>query len=150
MIHSIETMSNAILKECAGFMMGNIIGSGMSRGVYDYRYDPTKVIKFEYGTENFQNVMEWRIWQEYKNCEEVARWLAPCHSISLNGNFLIMEKAADLQPDQIPNVLPEFLTDHKPENFGIIGAGKKKRVVCRDYGFVVLSLETKKRNWGAY
>lgn len=135
--------TRTVLEEFATFMIGDLLGRGSARTVFDHPYDQTKVIKVENTINTFQNMMEWQIWQDFKFCDEVSRWLAPCHYISHSGTFLIMDKARDLLPEEVPKRLPQFLTDHKPENFGIL----EDRVVCRDYGLVIFTLETKMRKW---
>lgn len=138
-----EDMSKSVLLEFAYFMTGDSLGGGMSRQVFNHPDDPTKVIKVENSARHFQNVMEWETWQDSKDCPDVARWLAPCHSISYSGTFLVMSKARDLLPNEIPEKLPSFLTDHKPENFGILNG----KVVCRDYGLIIRNLSTRQRKW---
>ena len=139
----IENLGNDTLREFVSFMTGDLIGEGMSRKVYNHPTDNTKVIKVEDNERNFQNVMEWEIWNQFKYCKDVAKWLAPCHSISHSGTFLIMEKAVDLPPKKKIEKLPEFLSDHKIENFGMIG----RHVVARDYGRSLFTCETKLRKW---
>lgn len=144
----IDNLSPEQLKEFAHLMLGEKrIGYGMSRVVYDHPHDPTKVIKVEAEGRFFQNVMEWEIWREWSHDDDVAKWLAPCHQISASGRFLIQAKAFDCRPEDIPKKLPRFLTDHKPDNFGVMGFGKKKRVVSRDYGIIKYTLNDTLRNW---
>lgn len=122
---------------------GERLGSGIARTVYRLPHDRTKVIKIENGDGHFQNVTEWKMWDDSQHCAALAKWLAPCHYISCNGNFLIQTYAHDLGLNEIPKKLPAFLTDHKRENFGKIG----KQVVCRDYGHVIVNASEKLRNW---
>lgn len=138
-----EQWSRSTCNEFSVFMLGELIGEGMSRKVYQHPFDPTKVIKVEDSVKYFQNVREWEIWNDFKHAPEVAKWLAPCHAISHSGTFLIMERAVDLPTNKKIEKLPEFLTDHKIENFGMIG----NRVVARDYGRIVPILETRLRKW---
>lgn len=144
---TVKQFGDDILREFAYFNLGNSLGSGISRHIFDHPSDPTKVIKIEHPNNYYQNVREWQIWQDFGSDPKIARWLAPCHSISYAGTFLVMEKAFDIQPDQVPKTLPKFLTDHKSDNFGVIGMGRKKRVVCRDYGYVRNTLDTDARKW---
>lgn len=140
---SIPDMSKDVLNELAQFVLGKRLGSGMSREVFTHPFDETKVIKVENSAGNFQNVAEWQTWQTYNFCPDVARWLAPCHAISHSGTFLIMDRARDLLPKEIPEKLPDFLTDHKPENYGILNG----KVVCRDYGYITTNVKTTLRKW---
>lgn len=139
----IQGFGGDVLRELAAFMLGDKLGRGMSRSVFNHPHDPTKVIKVENSASNFQNVKEWELWQEVRYMKGIARWLAPCHYISYSGTFLVMEKTADLSPKQIPKKLPAFLTDHKAENFGTING----RVVCRDYGHINYEIRTAQKNW---
>lgn len=143
MTTQINNWSNDVLRECAHFLLGDVIGEGMSRTVYQHPTDESKVIKVENNAHHFQNVKEWMIWNEFYHEKDVSHWLAPCHAISDSGTFLIMDKAIDLSPNKKIEKLPFFLTDHKRENFGMIG----RRIVCRDYGLVVPALETTLRKW---
>lgn len=145
MANGADTLQIAELREFFEFMTGDKLGHGMSRMVYDHPTDPTKVIKMENAKNEFQNVMEWEFWKKVEYAPKIARWLAPCHSISYNGTFLIQEKARDLGPSERPAHLPVFITDHKLENFGMIG----KQIVCRDYGFIIDNISTRLRKWRA-
>jgi len=140
----LDGISIRVMREYVSFMTGDKIGDGMSRDVYDHPSDKTKIIKMENDTRHFQNVLEWQIWQQFCHCKKIAKWLAPCHSISYNGTFLIMTKAADMRKEEIPETLPAFLTDHKLANFGILNG----QVVCRDYGTLILDLKLTRRKWG--
>lgn len=144
----IDELSPDLLRELAHMMLGNRLrGYGMSRHVYDHPHDVSKVIKVENSRGHFQNVIEWEIWRTFQDDKIISKWLSPCHEISQNGTFLIMEKAFDVRPSEIPKRLPSFITDHKPDNFGVIGFGDNKRVVCRDYGTSSISLATNMRGW---
>lgn len=139
----IDELGSGVLKEFFIFMTGRHLGRGMSRHVFDHPTDPTKIIKVENSAACFQNVIEWKTWETFNQCPDVKKWLAPCHSISHSGTFLIMEKAQDICPEEIPEKLPYFLTDHKIENYGRIG----KQIVCRDYGLLTLNPDMKMRKW---
>jgi len=136
-----QQMSQKTLAEFADFMTGKHLGGGMSRQVYAHPTDKTKVIKIEDSVGHFQNALEWEFWNHWSWCKDVAKWLAPCHSISACGTFLIMERTEPLR--KAPEKLPQFLTDHKPENYGLL----KGRVVCHDYGRLIFSAETKLKKW---
>lgn len=139
----IENWSHRVQSEFACFMLGALIGSGMSREVYEHPFDPTKVIKVENSAKHFQNVKEWEIWQQFKDCPDVARWLAPCHFISDSGTFLIMDKVRDLPENKKIDKLPFFITDRKRDNLGMIG----NRVVARDYALSIITLQTRLTKW---
>lgn len=101
-------------------------GTGSSRDVYTTELNKDWVVKVEY-TETFQNVKEWELWKRLKDTTD-GKWLAPCIAISPSGSILIQQKTTPAS--RYPKKLPRFLSDHKPENYGMIG----NRFVCHDYG----------------
>lgn len=131
--------SVSVENEFKNFMLGEKIGEGMTRCVYEHPFDPLKVIKVENSAKYFQNVIEWEFWNEWKNDKDVSRWLAPCHFISDSGTFLIMDKAENLPKNKTIKKLPSFITDVKRDNLGLI----RNKVVCRDYGFVKTQINLK-------
>lgn len=126
------------LDEFYVFMKGKLLGEGMTRAVYDHPSQSNLVIKVENSSGYFQNVLEWETWLKFKDTK-VSKWLAPCHSISYSGTFLIMEKTKPIPLRLVPKKLPFFLDDIKLDNLGIY----KGRVVCHDYGYLNLIAETK-------
>jgi len=64
-----------------------------------------------------------------------ARWFAPCRRISPCGIVLIQERTRPLPHGELPKELPDFFTDLKPENFGLIDG----QVVCHDYALHLAS-----------
>lgn len=128
---------------------GDRLGYGMSRSVYELAIDPTKVVKIEGERGFFQNVIEWETWQSLGTTPH-GKWLAPCRWISPCGIVLVMDKTAPLSRRRAPPKLPEWLTDTKLTNYGLIG----RRVVCHDYGTNMLlnhgafgSKQRKVRGW---
>lgn len=119
------------------------IGSGAFREVFVCRLNNDWVVKVEkdHDWRNFQNVLEMNIWSEFREVKSVAQWLAPCRFMSPNGRILIQDRCAPLRADEMPNKLPAFLTDVKYENFGKLNG----RVVCVDYGMVIMNLSTRLR-----
>lgn len=125
---------------------GNLIGKGLGREVFDCTLDPTKVLKVETGECSFQNIMEWQTWEAVKHTD-LARWFAPCFSISACGIVLVQAKTS--LPRDYPIKVPSFFTDIKKSNFGLYGGS----FVAHDYGFHLLmekgmSKRMKKANWG--
>lgn len=137
----LSELPERVLKEFIYFMTGDKLGGGSTRQVYHHPFDKDKVIKIENSTTEFQNVMEWEFWNDWKHDKDVVKWLAPCYAISDSGTFLIMAKTEPLK--KVPLSLPTFLTDHKPANYGLY----KGRVVCHDYGKVIRNLTMKQRKW---
>ena len=136
-------LSYRVLEEFYYFMTGKHLGGGMSREVFVHPTDPTKVIKVENSAGKFQNVLEWQTWQDFKYAPKVAKWLAPCHSISDSGTFLIMSRTDPLPIKRLPAKLPQFITDHKIENMGLLD----NRVVCHDYAYTIATFDDKLVKW---
>ncbi len=115
-------------------MVGDMLGSGVDRTVFEYLPDKTCVVKFATRRGSFQNIHEWDLWQQHFNPKptNVCKFLAPCVSISHSGNVLIQKRTKPVPfiyelPKSIPVVLD---SDLKRENWGML----KGRMVCHDYG----------------
>lgn len=122
--------SNTLTRDLFGVMVGERIGYGIGREVFEIRGDSSKVIKFEASSGSFQNIIEWETWRDILGTDQ-EKWLAPCVRISANGAILIMERTAPLPPRfKLPARVPAFLCDFKRENYGLIN----NRLVCHDYG----------------
>jgi len=119
--------------DLARLVCGKFLSSGISRVVYEYTLDPTKVVKIETSAGFFQNVLEWEVWQNVRDTRW-AKWFAPVHYISDNGSVLIQSRTVPAQKRDIPKQLPDFFTDLKLENFGLLDG----RFVAHDYGFNLL------------
>lgn len=143
MTNSLDDMPISVMQEYCRFMSGKHLGCGISRDVFEHPTDISKVIKVENSVSYFQNVKEWEVWDLFQFCEKTSIWLAPCHAISENGTFLIMDKVEDARPSEIPATLPSFLRDHKLENFGMLNG----KFVCRDYGFLDFDLKLTRKKW---
>lgn len=139
-----EILSNlpgVIAREVFDVLCGEWLGGGLYRGVYACAPNPDLVVKIETRARAFSNVLEWDAWNEWRDEESVAKWLAPCHSISACGAVLLMKRTQPMKLNEMPKRLPKFLTDTKVSNYGELGG----RVVCHDYAFVRTTLKTKKR-----
>jgi len=121
---------------------GEKLGDGIGREVYVFALDPTKVLKFEYATESFQNAREWYIWNDLKEASKWNKWLAPCYAISSCGQVLVQARTTPPPRDYAyPRTLPAFLTDTKNANYGLF----EGRLVCHDYGTCVSEYRLKQR-----
>ena len=132
LIHSIDERPISA-RELAGLTLGKKIGEGASRDVYECSLNDKVVIKYEVRGKMFQNVMEWNIWQEVKDTK-YASWFAQCLDISPCGLFLVMEKISIPDKKMYPKKVPEFFTDLKYNNFGMV----VKQLVAVDYGFPII------------
>jgi len=132
---------NIIALDFFSTFCGDLISKGTAREVYVYAPDPRYVVKIEVAAKSFQNMREWEFWRDFNFVDDIAKWLAPCKSISPSGIILIQRRTKPIPAHRYPDRLPQFLTDIKRENFGLIG----NRVVAHDYGRVVTSAPTTAR-----
>lgn len=124
--------SQGVTLDLHKLFLGQRLGGGLSREVFEFAYDPRYVVKIE--TQYFQNVTEMQVWGAVKDTEW-AKWFAPVKSISGFGSVLIMRRTSEPTPRQkvnFPDKLPDFLADSRVENWGILNG----RWVMHDYGFM--------------
>lgn len=137
-------MSNKrLFRQAFNLLCDEKIGQGMSRTVYSSKLLPHCVIKVEDSHAKFQNIVEWETWHAAIGTKASA-WLAECKWISGDGSILVMERTRPAAPSEIPAKVPDWLTDFKRSNYGMVattwqhGAKKgqpgKSRFVCHDYG----------------
>ncbi|KKK94137.1 hypothetical protein LCGC14_2685850 [marine sediment metagenome] len=147
-----EDYNKAFLTDCLRFILGQRLGNGVSREVYVYRGNSAFVIKVETeATEMFQNVMEYKFWQDAQGCKEIMKWLAPCCRISPHGNYMIQERTMPVSLAELRRKykrVPIFLSDLKDTNWGRLPNG---RIVCHDYGTHLaassMRTATRKADW---
>ena len=118
-------------------LCGQHLGSGLFRDVYVFKQDHKWVIKIERDTNNgaFANATEWRNWINNAEFSKMAKFLAPCLTISEYSNVLIQRRVMreiDGCKNEFPKYIPSWFTDTKRGNFGFIG----KQFVCCDYSFL--------------
>lgn len=125
-----------IVHDFIDLFCGDYIGSGTTRSVYVFRYDPEWVIKIENENACGDNWTEWRIWGTVKHTTDGTKeWFAECSWISTNGKVLLQKRTKPLmsKPNKIPDKIPSWFTDLKEDNFGWIG----NNLVCHDYSLCV-------------
>lgn len=135
-------------RDAFDLICGELLGSGHSRKVFTCALNPDWVVKVESGEfRRFNNVDEYRIWSDLQYAPEYAKWLNPSRRLSSDGRILIADACDPVPRHMLPKTVPDFLTDLKPENFGI--HRKTKKVVCLDYSTIIVkpSLKQKKANW---
>lgn len=120
-------------KDLFSLIIGDKIGSGIGRTVYENRINSDTVIKIE--EESYQNIKEWEFWQDVQY-SDISKWFAPCLSISPCGIFLVQTKCEPLPKKMYPRKLPKFMADIKYENFGYLNG----KIVCFDYGTIYTKL----------
>ena len=120
-------------REFFDFICGKMIGSGVARTVFEYLPSNNKeyVVKIEDSAGSFQNVIEWEMWDYFKDSDLGKRWLAPCWSISPCGTVMMQSRTQPLPKGyRLPKKMPVFLGDLKSSNYGLL----KGRLVAHDYG----------------
>lgn len=130
-------------EDCFNMLCGKLLGEGIHRKVFACKIRPDLVVKVETDdSRGFANVFEQQFWDCYQYCDDVKKWLAPCEFLSPDGRILLQKKC-DPVPDSynLPKVMPEFLTDLKRANFGLLDG----RLVCVDYAITVMNPITKPR-----
>jgi hypothetical protein len=125
-----------------------LLGEGIHRKVFSCRLNDDWVCKVEEATtwRSFANVMEARFWQDNQHYEAVAKWLAPIHFCSPDFHIIIQSRVEPIRKsDELPDTLPQFLTDIKRENFGWLNG----KLVCVDYSMWIDKPPTRlvKREW---
>ena len=130
-------------------VFGERLGFGCYRIVYDYKPDPSCVIKVEADAGDFCNALEWDIWKRVEHTD-LAKWFAPCVSISPNGVYMVQKKTKPWSK-KLPEKLPNFFTDTKPSNFGEY----KGKLAFHDYATNLLmekgmTKRMKKIDWSWY
>lgn len=125
-------------EEAFNLLCGDKIGEGLCRTVFECKIDPTIVVKVEKEPKYmWQNIAEYRHWDESQFWKAGARWLAPCVSISFYGSVLLQRRVEPLRQRDLPKKLPAFLNrDIKPSHFGWY----QGRIVCCDYALAATEL----------
>jgi len=117
-------------------MVGQSIGEGCYRNVYEYNLDPKYVIKIETEGTN-GNISEYMLWDEIRGLKGDLEWVkdyfAPIKWVSPNGRLLVMERTFEKPEKERPKEVPKFFMDCKRNNWGWLKNGK---FVCHDYQFL--------------
>lgn len=123
----------AVHVDAFNLLCEDFIARGTYRDVFECRLNPAWVVKVEIDKgdwRSFMNVKEYHFWDWNKDYKKVSDWLAPCHFLSPDGRILIQSKVKMAKEhDPLPEKIPAFFTDLKPQNFGWLG----ERFVCLDY-----------------
>lgn len=140
-----SSVNKKCFEDAFNMLCGRLMSSGSTRHVYEFALDPDRyVVKVE--NENprhaYQNVIESMVWDLARD-KNVEKWFAPVKLLSPEGRVLIQRRTTPARDSELPNKLPGFLSDFKPENYGMLDG----KFVCHDYGLVWalgLSLATKR------
>jgi hypothetical protein len=131
----VDPLKNSILT----MFLGQCLGKGSSREVYELVHDASLVMKVETSSRTFHNQTEWLVWQEMKEWP-ISDWFAPCTDIDPYGNVLIQKRTEPFDTDRKfkaaltrtrGGVIPSVLHDIHFANFGMLDG----QVVCHDYGY---------------
>lgn len=109
---------------------------GTSREAFAVPTDPLIIVKRQIIKFPGANILEWQIWNALKSTG-LRDVFGECHSISETGQYLIMERLADIENSDWVNVpkVPQWLNDKKPSAFG---KDRNGIIKVRDYGLVDL------------
>lgn len=129
-----DELPEIVTRDALTLFIGKFIGGGAGRRVYDCAFDSKFVVKVEIASRSFQNATEWQVWCDLRETHW-AKWLSPCEFISECGMVMIQHKTEPLPRDQYPARLPNFFTDLKYSNFGMLDG----RLVAHDYGMNLLN-----------
>lgn len=135
-------MTNPAFEDCFNLLCGKKIATGSSREVFSCRIRPDLVVKVEIEKHwrTYENWAEMSFFNQHKDTAKIAKWLAPCHYLSPDCRILLQRKCDPLPSDYpLPQKLPAFLNDLKPENFGILDGN----LVCLDYALTIMQINTK-------
>lgn len=135
-------------------LLGEEIGTGVFRKVFEHRLDPNLVVKIAISSDGVKcNAIEAGLWFDNidwlkGNLAWVKKWFAPVVYASRNYNVIVMKKTEPKPSKKRPEEVPDFMTDVHPGNFGWIG----NQFVCHDYGnfsgFMQYKNKFKKAYWG--
>lgn len=142
-----DCFGTTVNRELLTMMIGETLGAGEFRIVFEHAHRKDLVLKFETRARSFQNIAEWDFWNDNKKNKKIALWLAPCEFISPCGIILAQKKTIKPTKADYPKAVPEFLTDLKRTNFGMY----QGRLVAHDYGLYNVKTPTKRKKakwWG--
>lgn len=128
-IHEIIT-DNIVNREFMNFFLGDYLGCGTSRYVFENRRDKKTVIKIDYGNTS-ANTLEFQTWNRVEKVKSLAKWFAPIKDCSRCGSIIIQAKCdtQKLECYEYPKQIPEIFSDTKYNNFGMLNG----KFVCFDY-----------------
>jgi len=134
-------------EDAFNMLCGKFIGQGIHRKVFECKIRPDLVVKVESDdNRSFANIFEMQFWDANQHYKEINKWLAPCEYLSPDGMILLQRKCSPVPFDyKLPAKLPEFLTDCKRDNFGIMDG----KLVSVDYASTIInpSAKLKKADW---
>jgi len=126
---NLSSCGPSVIADFGHAFCGTRLGVGIGREVFEFLPDLTKVVKIETSSRSFQNALEWETWNDLGKTKH-GKWLAPCRFISPCGIVMIMDRTDPVRDGDMPGRIPEWLSDLKRENYGMLNG----QFVCHDYG----------------
>lgn len=125
-------LPTAVKDQALALICGKQLGSGISRTVFVYAPDSTRVVKIEHNQLRNQNASEYSFWCGVQGTP-LEKWFARVFLASEMNSFILQARTqpvtlAELRQKR-PKV-PVIMSDLKVGNWGRIG----QRYVCHDYG----------------
>jgi len=106
--------------EVIDYMLGDYIGEGQDRIVFEANIFENCVAKVEYTRPTVYNQKEYLVWRAYQGTT-IEQWFAPCVDLTFGGSILVQKKIELVTDDNrhlIPDVIPSIFEDVKFSNCG--------------------------------
>lgn len=128
----------AVKDQALSLICGKELGRGISRTVYVFAPDSSKVVKIEHNQLRNQNASEYSFWCALKDHRQLERWFARVYLASEANSLILQERTQPVTLAELkakcPKV-PRLFSDLKVGNWGRIG----RRYVCHDYGTALVT-----------
>lgn len=138
-------MDKRIAVDAFNMLCGRKIGEGIHRTVYECKLRDDLVVKVETDADfrYFANVHECKFHSDHQYFAKVADWLAPVEFLSPDGRLLLMKRCDPVKEDDLPDMLPTWMTDIKADNFGRLNG----RIVMVDYALTIPTVNIRLKRW---
>lgn len=139
------TAAPEITLDAFNMLCGDKLGSGIHRDVFTCRIRDDLVVKIETTIDYryFANVFEEKFWADHRHYAKIADWLAPIEFLSPDGRLLLQKRVDPIKDNEIPDMLPAWMTDIKAENFGRY----EGRIVLLDYAMTIPAPSVRLKKW---
>jgi hypothetical protein len=142
-------LDDLVQYESLNALCGSKLGEGIHRTVFRSRFNARHVVKVAQNDDGIRaNVEEMETWGRIRWVEAVRPYFAECIYLSGYGTVLVQMYIPSVPKGKYK--IPTFLTDIKPDNFGLMEVEGKSQIVCRDYGGHLLrekGMSIKLVNW---
>ncbi len=142
-VNDISEEGNLIRNQTLSLFVGEQIGSGAYRRVYECVHDDSWVVKVEYCGREFCNIAEMQVWNEVKGTP-IEHYFAPCQEVDVLGLALVQRRCRPFTSEKSfkkaidkywGGKVPDFFDDVHYGNFGLFEENDVTTLVCIDYGF---------------